>query len=167
MSSATRAPGNFPAGGAAAAGLTAAVAPSGVPNIETAIQNLYSSSAIDVVKSLNYLLQKTSDVVADGNSILIEQYPTLLTALSDLLDVLNPVGNLVFSDKDVDSVDMIVDELLDTISCKHVPWQKLSGAKNDELKVFRCAVSHRQSSSFISPFSNSFLRSSWTIMRCS
>lgn len=135
MSSAARAPGNFPAGGAAAAGLTAAVAPSGVPNIETAIQNLYSSSAIDVVKSLNYLLQKTSDVVADGNSILIEQHPTLLTALADLLDILNPVGNLVFTEKEVESVDMLVDELLDTISCKHVPWQKLSGARNDELKV--------------------------------
>lgn len=130
--------GNFPSGGHAAAGLTAAVGQSGVMTIDSAIQSLYSTLANEIVKSLNFLLAKTSDITSDGNSIQIELHPALLTAIVDLLDVINPVGNLIFVDKTMDSDQndaMIIDEIFDTISTRQYSWKKLIGSKNDEVKV--------------------------------
>lgn len=127
--------GGFPAGGAAAAGLTAATAPSVNYTIDLAIQNLYSTSANDVVKSLNFLLVKTSD---DANSIQIEQHPNLLTAISDLLDVINPLGNLIFerqSGNQGTDEDMLLDEIFDCVDTKHLNWQHLLGCNNEEFKV--------------------------------
>lgn len=70
------------------------------------IQNLSSNDVSVVIKALNALLMKTSDNVQDN--LQIETCPNLLVALADLLDIINPVGCLLFTGKLYDSIESFV-----------------------------------------------------------
>ena len=53
------------------------------------------------MKSINIVLHKSADV--DGGGILLEAVPDLLPALCELLEVLNPVGRMLFPNGSTDS----------------------------------------------------------------
>ena len=73
--------------------------PSKVENINQAIQLINSTNINDVIRGLNYLLQKSyeaNELNTSNNAVFVEQYPQLLTSLGNLLDVINPSGKLPF-----------------------------------------------------------------------
>jgi hypothetical protein len=67
-------------------------------NIDGAASLLLSTTVSDVVKGLNILLIKSNEVTGDGIGLLIEHYPSILVAVGDLLDVINPLGNILFKE---------------------------------------------------------------------
>jgi hypothetical protein len=70
-----------------------------IEGINTAIQALDSTNISEVIRGLNFLLQKTYDaneISSSSNVIYLEQFPKLLVALGNLLDVINPLGKLPF-----------------------------------------------------------------------
>ena len=66
--------------------------------IMDATKELNSNDPTVVIKGLNSLLMKSfeSDI---GITLQIENYPDLTSALGSLLDALNPIANVLFSDK--------------------------------------------------------------------
>ena len=86
--------------------LTSCLSPA---QIHAAIRNIQSSDINKVHGGLNYLMQATMEAdnpLQARNIVYIEKFPTLLTALGDLLDAANPFTKLLFtftesaSDKD-------------------------------------------------------------------
>jgi hypothetical protein len=70
-----------------------------IEGINTAIQSLDSTNISEVIRGLNFLLQKTYDaneISSSSNVIYLEQFPKLLMALGNLLEVINPLGKLPF-----------------------------------------------------------------------
>lgn len=75
--------------------------------METAISSLDSPNITVVVKGLNFLLQRSNDgngSDANNTTPLLENYPSLLIALSNLLDIINPLGKLLFPEVDAGNV---------------------------------------------------------------
>lgn len=125
------------ANAAAAAGLTAAPRSVSNYNIDVAIAGLYSTSASDVVKALNFLIAKTSDLQNDGSSIQFEVSPNLLTALADLLDVINPIGNIIFQENPPIiplNPESIIDGVFDVPFSNDLHYKSLLGYDNHEFK---------------------------------
>jgi hypothetical protein len=70
-----------------------------VDNMNNAINLLDSTNVSEVIRGLNYILQKSfeaNEITSSSNVIFIEQYPKLLPALSNLLEAINPIGKLIF-----------------------------------------------------------------------
>lgn len=70
-----------------------------VENIDHAIYLIDSSNINEVIRGLNYLLQKSyeaNEISSSNNAVFIEHYPHLLPALGNLLDLVNPSGKLPF-----------------------------------------------------------------------
>lgn len=70
-----------------------------IENINQAINLIEKTNINDVIRGLNYLLQKSyeaNEITSGSTVIYIEQYPHLLTKLGNLLDVINPSGKLPF-----------------------------------------------------------------------
>lgn len=106
-----------------------------VIDISSAAIALESNNIQQVVKGVNYLLQKSFDANQDQQTsavVQIENYPRLMHALSDLLDILNPAAALIESEMDsTTTYHMILQQEIDGYC-----WPtKLVGADNDEIKV--------------------------------
>jgi hypothetical protein len=65
----------------------------GDSNIKSAIVDLYANNPSVVIYALNILTQKSIDV--DQNALFIEKYPIIIVALGDLLNILNPLSNIL------------------------------------------------------------------------
>lgn len=90
--------------------------------IDASVQDLYSTNPSDIVRGLNFLTQKSFEFV-DTSSIQLEFLPQILLGLSDLLDIINPIGKCFFEEV-VDPQDM------------SKPWvTRLYSSKNEALKV--------------------------------
>ncbi len=70
-----------------------------IENIHQAINLLDKTNINEVIRGLNYILQKSyeaNEITSNTTVIYVEQYPHLLTKLGNLLDVVNPSGKLPF-----------------------------------------------------------------------
>lgn len=70
-----------------------------IEGMNNALNSLESSNISEVIRGLNYILQKSfeaNEISNTNNVIYIEQFPRLLLALGTLLDVINPLGKIPF-----------------------------------------------------------------------
>lgn len=96
---------------------------------EAAAAYLLSTSAGDVVKGLNYLLSKSCETNGEGSSLTIEHHPTVLSALGDLLDVINPLAVTLFSEEVAAQVSSPI------FQYERNKFEKLLGGSNHEFQV--------------------------------
>lgn len=67
--------------------------------MDSAIKNLDSNVVANVVKGLNFILQRSYEANDSANSyyVNIDNHPLLLLSLGKLLDAVNPMGRLLFN----------------------------------------------------------------------
>lgn len=96
---------------------------------EAAAAYLLSTSAGDVVKGLNFLLSKSCETNGEVSSLTIEHHPTVLSALGDLLDVINPLAITLFSE------EVSTQESAALFQYERNKFEKLLGGSNHEFQV--------------------------------
>lgn len=66
-------------------------------HINAAIKSLLSSDQNIIKQGLNYLMQLSLEGDNSRNILFVEKYPTIMTALGSLLDVVNPFTKILFT----------------------------------------------------------------------
>jgi len=75
-----------------------------VTEINAAVEKLNSSSSQQVAAGLNLLTKKSYNLFDLGiNSLHLEDYPRLVIALGDLLDVIDPLSSYLFENLQLDN----------------------------------------------------------------
>jgi hypothetical protein len=106
-----------------------------VTDFASASNALCSNNIQQVVKGVNFVLQKSFEANQDSSTstvVQLENQPRLLYAISDLLDLLNPAAALLEKEIDTNiSYHVLLEEEIDG----HAWSTELIGSKIDEFKV--------------------------------
>ena len=104
--------------------------------ISVALKGIDSNDVYDVVKGLNFLTKKSFDqgVGTEDQPIQLESHPLIVLSLGSLLDVLNPLKDLIFTENNIAFINNNYKVVVDD-GTTHVVNDKLKKFMHGQLNV--------------------------------